>query len=130
MTQRTQLDVFIDYLLDENTRYNLTAVKERQAAHERHVLDSLTLLDVIDKYMPGAEARPVRLLDVGSGPGLPGVILAIARPNWRVRTPRLPAFCQALHLRLMRTQTYGTQEASCRTVLCAECTAKTIGPIG
>ncbi len=47
---------------------------------ERHFLDSLTLLPLLDKY-GSAEAS---LLDVGSGAGFPGMVLAVARPEFQV----------------------------------------------
>lgn len=69
-------------------QFNLTAVTERTEVMERHVNDSLALLPVIEaayteKY---SNSSPVQLnvVDVGSGAGLPGIILAIARPDWQV----------------------------------------------
>src|SRR5262249_15845608 len=47
----------------------------------RHFLDSLTCLLAIK---PDQRARPLRLLDIGSGAGFPGVTLATAFPTWRV----------------------------------------------
>ena len=47
--------------------------------------DSLTLLDVISAAVgPERAAGPLGLIDVGTGAGLPGVVLAIARPHWKV----------------------------------------------
>ena len=57
-----------------NRVYNLTAVRDPFAMIDRHVLDSLTALD----FLIGA-----RLLDAGTGAGLPGLVLAIARPDVR-----------------------------------------------
>ena len=52
---------------------------------ERHVADSLSLLPVMERYMqPESDERP-SLIDIGSGAGLPGFILAIARPHWQVK---------------------------------------------
>jgi 16S rRNA (guanine527-N7)-methyltransferase len=70
-----RLAAFLDLLLDANTRFNLTAITDRDEAWRRHIFDSLTLLP----YIGQAEAK--RVLDVGSGGGLPGVPLAIVLPH-------------------------------------------------
>lgn len=62
------------YLLQKwNRTYNLTAVREAEAMLYRHVLDSLSLL-------PHTRLAR-RLLDVGTGPGLPGLLLALVSPQ-------------------------------------------------
>jgi len=67
---------------------NLTAVTERCAVMERHVEDSLALLPIIENAytnnFPTMESVKLKLVDVGSGAGLPGIILAIARPDWQI----------------------------------------------
>lgn len=83
--QQEQANTFIDFLLAENRKYNLTAVRDREEAFQRHVLDSLALLDVIEGNMSDDAIQNLSVIDIGSGPGLPGCILAIARPNWTVR---------------------------------------------
>jgi 16S rRNA (guanine527-N7)-methyltransferase len=55
-----------------NRVYNLTAIREQQRLVTHHILDSLAVLP----HLP-----PGSIVDVGSGPGLPGVPLAIARPG-------------------------------------------------
>ena len=66
---------YTELLLKWNKVYNLTAVVEPEAIIERHILDSLSVL-------PFIQGRTC--LDIGTGPGLPGMILAIALPqtNW------------------------------------------------
>jgi 16S rRNA (guanine527-N7)-methyltransferase len=61
--------------------YNLTAVRDPQEMLTHHLLDSLSALSPLLRHSGG---QPIRLLDVGSGGGLPGVVLAICRPEIQV----------------------------------------------
>jgi 16S rRNA (guanine527-N7)-methyltransferase len=79
--QIDQFRRFRDLLLDANTRVNLTAITDPAEVVTRHFLDSLTCLLAVE---PAQRARQLRLLDVGSGAGFPGIPLAIALPAWRV----------------------------------------------
>lgn len=56
-----------------NKVYNLTAIRDKSEMVSHHLLDSLSVLPHLWEG---------RWLDVGSGGGLPGMVLAIARPNW------------------------------------------------
>ena len=71
-----QLLAFRDLLLKWNKTYNLTALRDPEQAISHHLLDSLAILPHVG---------PGPLLDVGSGGGLPGIPLAIARPDLSVR---------------------------------------------
>jgi 16S rRNA (guanine527-N7)-methyltransferase len=75
--QHARLARYLDLLLDANQRMNLTRITERAAAELHHVGDALTLL-------PHLPPGPFRLADVGSGGGVPGIPLAIARPDAEV----------------------------------------------
>jgi len=69
---------YVELLGKWNRTYNLTAIRDPLDMVTHHLLDSLSVL----AHLPleaGAE-----LADVGSGGGLPGIPLAIARPEWRV----------------------------------------------
>ena len=69
---RRMLALYVALLAKWNQAYNLTAVREPFAMIDRHVLDSLTAL----RFLVGG-----RLLDAGTGAGLPGLVLAIVRPD-------------------------------------------------
>lgn len=59
------------------------AVRSREEAMSRHVEDSLALLPVLEAHAsPAKGSDALTLIDVGSGGGLPGLLLAIARPEW------------------------------------------------
>ena len=61
-----------------NKVYNLTAVRDPAEMLTHHLLDSLAVIAPLRKQTGG---KPVRLLDVGSGAGLPGVVIAICCPE-------------------------------------------------
>lgn len=66
---------------------NLTAVTEKSEVMERHIEDSLAILPPINESYTskcGSSIETINLVDVGSGAGLPGLILAIACPGWKV----------------------------------------------
>lgn len=77
--QLDQLARYLALVLDENRTTNLTAVRDEDAAWRRLIIDSLTVLPGLDELEPGS-----RVIDVGSGAGLPGLPVAIARPNLKV----------------------------------------------
>ncbi len=72
----TRLLAYLDAMLDENTRVNLTAVRDRDAAIVRHALDSIALGTVV--------VDPTRSLDLGTGNGFPGVAIACLHPSAHV----------------------------------------------
>ena len=79
-TRQRLLD-YLALLLKWNRVYNLTAVREPAEVLTHHVLDSLSALLPLLHHTQGA---PTRVLDVGSGGGLPGVVWAICRPELEV----------------------------------------------
>ncbi|MBP6517637.1 16S rRNA (guanine(527)-N(7))-methyltransferase RsmG [Shewanella sp.] len=70
--QKKQLIDFVGMLNKWNKAYNLTSVRDPEAMLVRHIMDSL----VVSKHLQGE-----RFIDVGTGPGLPGIPLAIMNPN-------------------------------------------------
>ena len=80
-----QLDQLLDYLdliQKWNKVYNLTAVRDPAEMVTYHLLDSLAVVAPLRRQLDvmGADGKP-RLLDVGSGAGLPGVVIAICLPQ-------------------------------------------------
>ena len=73
--QRQQLLSYVILLAKWNKVYNLTSVRDTDVMVSRHLLDSLTVLPFLTGHS---------LLDVGSGAGLPGIPIAIARPDLAV----------------------------------------------
>ncbi len=76
---RARLLVYLDLLHKWNQAYNLSAVRDPQQMVHQHLLDCLAALPPLDRHLLGREAR---ILDVGSGAGLPGVVWALMRPQW------------------------------------------------
>jgi 16S rRNA (guanine527-N7)-methyltransferase len=79
-----QLDRLLGYLellAKWNKVYNLTAVRDPADMLVQHLFDSLAVIAPLRRQTGG---RPARLLDVGSGAGLPGVVIAICCPEIRV----------------------------------------------
>ena len=85
--QQRQLLSYMTLIQKWNKVYNLTALRQAQEILTHHLLDSLSavspLLGHIAKTKGDANAG-IELLDVGSGGGLPGVVIAICCPNIRV----------------------------------------------
>lgn len=70
--QKNQLIAYVDMLHKWNKAYNLTSVRDPNEMLVRHILDSI----VVAPYLKGE-----RFIDVGTGPGLPGIPLSIVRPE-------------------------------------------------
>ncbi|MGK4329948.1 16S rRNA (guanine(527)-N(7))-methyltransferase RsmG [Lonsdalea quercina] len=70
--QKTQMIQYVELLNKWNKAYNLTSVRDPDQMLVRHIMDSL----VVEPHLEGQ-----RFIDVGTGPGLPGIPLAIIRPD-------------------------------------------------
>jgi 16S rRNA (guanine527-N7)-methyltransferase len=75
LLQQRQLLDYVGLLNKWNKAYNLTAVREPAEMVVRHLLDSLSVLP---------QVQATEIIDVGTGPGIPGIPLAIALPSLRV----------------------------------------------
>ena len=81
--QVQQLLAYVDLIQKWTKVYNLTAVRDPAEMLTHHLLDSLAAIPPLDRQLQvrGLASAPVRLLDVGSGAGLPGIVIAICRPD-------------------------------------------------
>lgn len=79
-TQGEQLLAYGTLMLKWNKVYNLTAVRDPAGVMTHHLLDSLAAIAPLQREWAGKG----KLLDVGSGGGLPGVVIAIMRPDIEV----------------------------------------------
>ena len=75
---RAMLAQYIALLDKWNRTHNLTAIRDPEQMVTHHLLDSLAVLGHLPKQ------AHLRVLDIGSGGGLPGIPLAIARQDWRI----------------------------------------------
>ena len=78
--QSAQLLAYGELILKWNKVYNLTALRDPGQVLTHHLLDSLSIIGPLQRQCPQA----TRLLDVGSGAGLPGAVIAIMRPELSV----------------------------------------------
>jgi 16S rRNA (guanine527-N7)-methyltransferase len=76
--QRDAFDLYEHELLEWNEKFNLTAIRKVEEIRSKHFLDSLTCL------LGFKEPRPVRMIDIGTGAGFPGIPLKIVYPHLRL----------------------------------------------
>ncbi len=79
--QQQRLLDYVAMIQKWNKVYNLTALRNPADMLTHHLLDSLTAVAPLARHTQG---QPIRVLDVGSGGGLPGVVLAICMPELTV----------------------------------------------
>ena len=79
--QQQRLLDYVAMIQKWNKVYNLTALRDPADMLTHHLLDSLTAVAPLARHTQG---QPIRVLDVGSGGGLPGVVLAICMPELAV----------------------------------------------
>ena len=75
--QLEQLDTYYHLLIEENKKYNLTAITDESAVYLKHFYDSLTISKIIkldNQY----------ICDIGTGAGFPGIVLKIIYPNIKI----------------------------------------------
>lgn len=77
---------YLEQLQKWNRTYNLTALRDTEKMLVQHLFDSMALIPPLKKYLDTSMSvnmnRP--LVDVGSGGGLPGVVMAVLLPQWSI----------------------------------------------
>ena len=113
-----QLDTLLQYaamLLKWNQVYNLTAIRSPAEVLTHHLLDSLAAVQPLRRYLETQGPSDAAVLDVGSGGGLPGIVLTIACPELKVTcvdtVSKKAAFIQQAAIQLPR-QVMGGRLAS------------------
>jgi 16S rRNA (guanine527-N7)-methyltransferase len=83
--QRSHLLAYMEWLAKWNKVYNLTALRNPAEMLSHHLIDSLSAVEPLRRHLEKERLTEVaHVLDVGSGGGLPGVVLAICLPQVRV----------------------------------------------
>lgn len=120
--QQAQLLAYLGLIQKWNQVYNLTALRRPDEMFSHHLMDSLAVVAPLCRQLgttPGDSAmasasRPLRVLDVGSGAGLPGVVLAICCPGLAVdcvdTVAKKAAFIQQVAAQLQLGKLRGVHE--------------------
>lgn len=74
-TQENQLEMYYNLLIEWNNKMNLTGITERNSVYLKHFYDCITLIKAIDL------TKNLKIVDVGTGAGFPGLVLKIIFPN-------------------------------------------------
>ncbi|MFW7340731.1 16S rRNA (guanine(527)-N(7))-methyltransferase RsmG [Pollutimonas sp. H1-120] len=83
--QRDALLNYLDQLQRWNRTYNLTALRDPEQMLIQHIFDSLAVLPPLTQTLYKKTVENVVIIDVGSGAGLPGAVMAIMQPGWSLR---------------------------------------------
>jgi 16S rRNA (guanine527-N7)-methyltransferase len=78
----SQLEAYLGLLARWNAAYNLTGLRDPAQMRSHHLADCLAVVEPLRRRL--GDGAAARILDVGSGGGLPGVVLAIVEPAWDV----------------------------------------------
>ena len=76
-----QFEHFLSLFIEYNAHTNLSAIRERDDIIEKHFIDSLYGVSIASEIVEHTSTTPVRLLDIGSGGGFPGIPLKLVMPE-------------------------------------------------
>lgn len=76
-----KLRAYLDAVLEANRSFNLTAVRDPELAWSKHILDSLQAFQIPEEESTFLFEKGRKVIDIGTGAGFPGMVLAIARPE-------------------------------------------------
>ena len=76
--QCAQMICLLHQLQTWNQIHNLTAIRDPKIMLDRHIIESLILFKYMDRVK---HSQNLRRLDIGTGPGFPGLVLALMQPN-------------------------------------------------
>ena len=74
-----RLKIYVETLVKWQNKINLIGLSTKEDIWNRHIIDSLQVLEIIQR-----QNRNLKIIDLGTGAGIPGIILAIARPTWQI----------------------------------------------
>lgn len=124
-----KLDRFVAALREENALQNLVAKPTLEIAWQRHIADSAQLLDYVSRETKGI------WLDLGTGAGLPGLVVSIMRPKWPVvlvesRRKRIDWLeCMRHELMMPKCEVAGMRLELLETVPVAVISARAFAPL-
>lgn len=124
-----RLEQFTRLLVDENRRQNLISTASADSVWQRHIADSMQLLTHVPRETSG-------WIDLGSGAGMPGLVIAIARPDIRItlvesRKKRITWLGDcASHFELHNCQVAGSRLESVETAPMQVICARAFAPLG
>ncbi len=82
--QKEQLFVYYTMLVEKNKVMNLTAITEESEFVKKHIIDSLAIINAGEEIADILKNGDIELIDVGTGAGLPGMVLKIAFPKLKI----------------------------------------------
>ncbi len=83
--QADTMQAYLGQLQRWNRTYNLTALRQPEQMLVQHVFDSLAVVKPVSEILYKNTVQNPHVMDIGSGAGLPGVVLAIMRPDWQIQ---------------------------------------------